>query len=202
MLYWEAKRRFERLRQFREEVVTYYARAHWDPWDQEFDEDQEASAARRRINEQLSDATWACQRVGVTTTIFYSPPPAVGGLQGNIDLFTNIFRLPAFDLDGRAVLDPVDRALGIYQRRLPKLWWVLFNPFYWMSEGIAFVGSIPFRLARRAGFDVTKAETSLWGKLAKAILSGITGLSVTLGILEKLGLLAPIVNAVKRLANL
>ncbi len=55
MLYWEAKRRLGRLRQIRADVTGHYAHAHCDRWD----EDEAASTARRAINEQPADATWA-----------------------------------------------------------------------------------------------------------------------------------------------
>ncbi len=197
MLYWEAKRRYEFLKRFREKVVAYDNNAQWNYDDNDWDENEEAVRRRRQVNEDMAEVTTACQEVGHSTIIHYSPPPLIGGFEGEIDVLTNIFRLPSLGVDFAQLLDRLDRVIGVYRWHVSHLWRQLFNPLYWL----ALIGAVPFRILRRAGFNVERAETSLFGKLVKASISFLTLIYFSLAILEKLDLLAPVIVAVKRLGG-
>ncbi len=201
MLYWEAKRGFELLKRFRQKVVDYDNNALWNDYDNDYAENQEAVSLRQQINEDMPEATTAIQKVGHSTIVYYSPPPATGGLQGDIDVLTNIFRLPYLGMDTTQLLDRLDQAIGAYRYAVSYLWRRLFNPFYWIGKGLALIGSIPFRVLRIAGFDAERAETSLTGKLVKAIMYFLTIIYFSLAILQMLDLLAPVVTAIKRLRD-
>jgi hypothetical protein len=201
MLYWEAKRGFELLKRFRQKVVDYDNNALWNDYDNDYAENQEAVSLRQQINEDMPEATTAIQKVGHSTIVYYSPPPATGGLQGDIDVLTNIFRLPYLGMDTTQLLDRLDQAIGAYRYAVSYLWRRLFNPFYWIGKGLALIGSIPFRVLRIAGFDAERAETSLTGKLVKAIMYFLTIIYSSLGILQMLDLLAPVVTAIKQLRD-
>jgi len=201
MLYWEAKRGFELLKRFRQKVVDYDNNALWNDYDNDYAENQEAVSLRQQINEDMPEATTAIQKVGHSTIVYYSPPPATGGIQGDIDVLTNIFRLPYLGMDTTQLLDRLDQAIGAYRYAVSYLWRRLFNPFYWIGKGLALIGSIPFRVLRIAGFNVERAETSFFGKLSKALFSLAVLISALLSILENLDLLAPFIAAVKRLGG-
>ena len=201
MLYWEAKRGFELLKRFRQKVVDYDNNALWNDYDNDYAENQEAVSLRQQINEDMPEATTAIQKVGHSTIVYYSPPPATGGLQGDMDVLTNIFRLPYLGMDTTQLLDRLDQAIGAYRYAVSYLWRRLFNPFYWIGKGLALIGSIPFRVLRIAGFDAERAETSLTGKLVKAIMYFLTIIYSSLGILQMLDLLAPVVTAIKQLRD-
>ena len=202
MLYWEAKRGLDFLRRFRQKVVGYHNNAEWDDIGNDYDENPEGVKLRQEINEDLAEATEACQKVGQSTIVYYSPPPATGGLQGDVDVLTNIFRLPSLGMNTNQLLDRLDRAMGVYRYTVSYLWRRLFNPFYWIGKGLALIGSIPFRVLRIAGFKIEQVETSLTGKLVKFLISFVTLIYFSLAILEMLDLLAPVVAAVKRIQGL
>ncbi len=201
MLYWEAKRGFEFLKRFRQKVVDYHNNAQWDDLGNDYDENPEAVRLRQQINEDIPEAITTCQKGGELTVVYNFPPPGTGGIQGEVDVLTNIFRLPSLEMDINQLLDRLDRAIGFYRYSVSYLWPRLFNPFYWIGKGLAFIGSFPFRVLRIAGFKIEQAETSLTGKLVKAIISFLTIIFLSLGILQMLDLLAPVVTAIKRLRD-
>ncbi len=201
MLYWEAKRGLEFLKRFRQKVVDYHNNAQWDDLGNDYDENPEAVSLRQQINEDIPEVITTCQKGGESTIVYNFPPPATGGIQGEVDVLTNIFRLPSLEMDINQLLDRLDRAIGAYRYGVSYLWPRLFNPFYWIGKGLAFIGSVPFRIFRNAGFNVERAETSLFGKLVKASISFLTLIYFSLAILEKLDLLAPVITAVKRLGG-
>ena len=201
MLYWEAKRGLEFLKRFRQKVVDYHNNAEWDDLGNDYDENPEAVSLRQQINEDIPEVITTCQKGGESTIVYNFPPPATGGIQGEVDVLTNIFRLPSLEMDINQLLDKLDRAIGFYRYSVSYLWPRLFNPFYWIGKGLAFIGSFPFRVLRIAGFKIEQAETSLTGKLVKAIISFLTIIFLSLGILQMLDLLAPVVTAIKRLRD-
>ena len=199
IFYWEAKRRFDLLTAFKDRVVAYYARAHWDLYSHGWVEDDEARELRRQINEEMRGVAVAAHFVGVTWEIFYTPPAVTGGPAGNISLLESVFHFPNLSLSHTGLLDRLDRVIGIYRSWLRPLWRKLFNPFYWLGWGLTWIAEIPFRLLASAGFNVAKVEGSFWGKTAKAVIQFVTAIGAALGVLEKLDLLKPVVSAVHRL---
>lgn len=202
MLYWEAKRGLELLQRFRQKLVDYTNNAQWDDCENEYDENAEATRLRQQINEDMAEVTTAIQKVGESTIVYYSPSPDRGGFQGEVDILTNFFRLPTLDMDTSQLLDRLDRAIGAYRYYVSHLWRQLLNPFFWIGKGLELIGAVPFRVLRIAGFKIEKAETSLAGKLVKAIMYFLTTIYSSLAILEMLDLLAPFITAIKRLRNL
>lgn len=169
IFYWEAKERLRTLEQFRDDVEAFFQQAHWNP-EEDWVQDDGAKALRRRINERLREAEVACYFVGVGQPLDYAPPPAVGGLAGQVDLFRNIFNFPRLRLPIELLTDELDRAIGIYRSWLGPLWRKLFNPFYWIGRLLEAISRIPFRILASAGFDLDKAEGSLLGKIVSAII--------------------------------
>jgi len=199
ILYWEARRRLNLLLTFRQRVEDYYARAEWDLSSQEWEEDGEARGLRRQINEEMPDVTVATLFVGVSMNILYTPPAITGGPASHMSLLESIFILPKLGIPHANLLDGLDRAIGTYRSWLRPLWRKLFNPFYWLGWGLSLIAGIPFRLLDAAGFEVAKAEGSFWGKTTKAVIALVTAVGTTLGVLEKLDLLSPVVSAIHRL---
>ncbi len=112
MLYWEAKRGLEFLKRFRQKVVDYYNNAQWNDYDNDYDENQEAVSLRQQINEDIPEVITTCQKGGESTIVYNFPPPATGGIQGEVDVLTNIFRLPSLEMDINQLLDRLDLAIG------------------------------------------------------------------------------------------
>jgi hypothetical protein len=105
---------------------------------------------------------------GISASIYYSPPPSVGGMAGNVGLFENLFILRQFQIPSTAISDMLDKAIGNYmflQKQYKKKIW---NPLYWIGKAIR----LPFSIFSFAGFNVNKIESSIFGKLYK-LLAGL-----------------------------
>jgi hypothetical protein len=194
LFYWKAKRAHAVLVQMRADVEEYFKTARWSPrsgWH----ETPRAKELRNSINLNLVEANNALAFVA-QGRIVYQPPASTGGLAGDVSLLDNIFNLPRLQLPHDHLVDNIDRAIGTYKSWLEPLWWRLFNPFYWIGHGIAWVADLPFRVLRRAGIDTRKAEASTWGKTLKAVLEVLTGLGAIIGFLKNVEFLRPMVNAV------
>lgn len=190
MLYWECKRRLESLGEFQKLVITYFTNITYQGWPS--DEPilgETAQRARIEINRRLGDVQYSCRLVGVTCIVYYSPPPAIGGLAGQVDLLANIFELHQFRIPHTRVVDFLDRAIGNYQKRADWLFKQIFNPLFWAKWLLGKVIAVPFGLLGLAGFDADKIEESLGGKLIKAVVGFVVFLSALLAVLDYLGLL-------------
>ncbi len=169
IFYWEAKRRVELLTAYRQLVNDYYSQVEWSPL-ADWEDTEESSKTRQAINEGMYVVRVAINFVGITTVMYYAPLPGMGGVATDMALLDNVFNLPRFQIPHTKLLDDLDRATGIYREWLRPLWWKLFNPFYWMGWLLYWIASIPFRLLDAAGFDGTKIEESLAGRIVRATI--------------------------------
>jgi hypothetical protein len=138
---------------------------------------------RERLNTSNSTVATYVRKTGVPTSIYYSPPPAIGGMAGNIDLFANMFNLHQFEVAPQTLIDSLERAVGKYlefQRRFRQK---AINPLYWVGEIIR----VPFRLLAFAGFNSSKIEYSWFGKLYKLTTSIIMLAASVLTVLSLVG---------------
>lgn len=143
---------------------------------------------KSEVNEGLSNIMGIVSRAGLSTSMFYSPPPAVGGISGNIDYFANIFQLSRFQQSPDLIFDTLDRAEGVYLELKRQRIEMLKDPLFYLSLLIRW----PFYIIKFSGFDSKKAEQSVIGKIYKfltsfvlLILSIITSL---VGIFQYIGL--------------
>lgn len=135
------------------------------------------------------------QDAGVSTTRFYSPAPIRGGFAGQVDVFLNIFQLRLAQINTSGVTDDLDRAWGIYNRNRRPALIRMFNPFYYLARLLDLVAEIPFAIAGTLGFNRSKAEGSPCGRAAKIIVKLVTFMAALLTILNLLGLLEGIREA-------
>lgn len=121
---------------------------------------------RERINNKVGEIKNLAQQAGVIATVFYEPPPSVGGFAGNINMFDNIFLLDSHQLPRQNIIDVLDKAIGNYRykAKLKRRRWL--NPFFWIGEVIR----IPFHIIKWAGFDSKKIEYSIFGKIYKVMV--------------------------------
>ena len=129
------------------------------------EDDQKISALREILNTTSGEAEYCVRKSGVPTGVYYSPPPAVGGLAGQIDFFANLFQLNQFSISPQMIVDCLEKAIGNYQFKQKQFRRKLLNPFYWIGEIIR----IPFYIASFAGFNSHKFEFSFIGKSYKFI---------------------------------
>lgn len=186
--FWENKRRLQVLNKFRSLVVNYYKNSNYSWQAGGRIEKDEARQARTEINLILHDAHKVIIYSGVSIVVQYTPPPAIGGYIQNLDVIQNMFILHQFQMGKNAVIDIIDRSIGIYQTDQSLCFRRTINPFWWIAKLFTWFVSLPFKLLGTVGFDQKKAEESLIGKIIKAFLYLITVFASLLTILDLLGL--------------
>lgn len=144
---------------------------------------------RRQINLMMNEATWMIRACGVSATMYYSPPRAVGGLAGEIDLIANLFQFPDLGLDPQILLDQIDQAIGILERDQRGAWLRTFNPFFWLGRVFDWIAELPFLLLGRLGFNQDRIEASFVGRFVKGVLYLVTVIATVIPALQSLGYL-------------
>ncbi len=153
------------------------------------EENETAQNARHQMNLLMSDVISSIDLIGIPRTVFYSPPPAIGGYAGPVDLIGGVFQFYQFRIEPQMAKDVLSRAVGVYETKATHLFRQCFNPFFWLGWAANKVLSVPFRILGQAGFDGNMLEHSLLGKLFKAIAGFAGFLLAVVGIADKLGYL-------------
>lgn len=167
------KSQLQEIQTFRDDYTRYLEVGRED--EELYAVSEEAIALRAKLNRAIPLVTSNISSVGEPTHIYYSPPPMVGGIRGNLDLLANLFNLSTYQIAPQMVLDMLDRAEGRYNLFIKRRKYRLFNPIFWIGELIR----IPFNILKFAGFDSVKIELSLFGKIYKAA-AGLVALIVGL----------------------
>lgn len=181
-------RRIQTLAEFRQLVVTYFN--HSQPNDlsaQQRIEDDDARAARRKINILLERVRNTILAANVTTFFDWRMPMGRGSQV--VDLVMNIFNLGQMNIPPNYVTDYLERAIGVYDADRQSAIIRTLNPFWWAMRGLLWLAGIPFRILNSAGIDTSNIEGGFIGTLVKAAIVMVTGLAATLTALSLLGLL-------------
>ncbi len=199
----EINHRIEFLQAERDRVISYFnSLKPRNAFDESDREDKKSQKIRQEINFNLNKTRKFVLETNVSTHIFYSPPPAVGGLQGNIDLFENMFSLERFQISPQTLTDCIDKSIGIYANNRRKAIIRTFNPLWWIWKFVKTIVSFPFYLIQEAGFNSTKMENSFVGKVYKFISSIIIVLASAIVVLNAFGYQDKFVDFVKNIFNL
>lgn len=167
MLYWECKRRRELLRQFRVLAFDYFENIQLAGWMSRGTPpimNEKAQKARHEMNNIMEDAVLSFNLLRVPHHVVY------GEYAQKVDIIGNIFALYQFQIDSQVAFDSIDRAIGAYENECQRLLRMSLNPFYWLGMLIVWFLRLPFKLLGAAGFDATKAENSLPGKVIKLVM--------------------------------
>jgi hypothetical protein len=186
MLYWECKRRLQRLERFRALAGEYFSNIsrHFGAAPTENDRSR---AARVEMNLLMSEVTESAFLIGIPTTVHYIPPTRMGGLSGPLDILVNIFELWQFEIGNRQARDIIDRAIGAYQRERRHLLRQLFNPLFWIKWLLMQVAAVPFGFFSALGFKTKAFEQSVMGRIIKGVVVLVTFSAAFLTILDLLG---------------
>lgn len=169
--------RLSELIEFRDLVVKYFGNAKYDLG--KVRENPDAQSARQSINFKMEKVHLIILASGVTPNLIYSPPPAIGGRSENIDLIQSIFLLPSYSVNPSYILDFINRSIGVYSDDRSNSLLRTINPFFWISLIFAYIVSLPFNLLGELGFNQSKIESSIIGKIVK-LLVGLISLSAAL----------------------
>lgn len=190
MLYWKSRNRLEVLREFRDLVECYFQNVVPTTPGRAPQENQSATGARVEINRRLPGAAVALSAAGMHCRVYYAPPPAVGGLAGEVDLLQEIFNLWRLRISHRRIIDCLDRAIGWYDEHTKWLFKQIFNPLFWLKWLFVKLLRMPFEILHLAGYDVERWEKSALGKLVKGVIGLVTFVAAFLKVLDYLGFLA------------
>jgi hypothetical protein len=183
------RKRVNTLKQLNSYVNDYFSNIKRLMLGTEISENDEAKAARSKINLILAKAYEYMYYSGTNTSIHYTPPATTGGTARNIDLLQNVFNLHYYQLEKEQLTDLIERSIGTYENDKNKSIIRTFNPFFWLNNLVVYIVRIPFKIIGRIGFNQEKIETSVLGRIVKAILYAIVVFSAFLTALEKLNLL-------------
>ena len=188
----ENRRRLKRLVEFRILVGVYFdnSKANWQTDSRH--ESAEAVEARRKINRMLDEIHDIILCTGIVPAVVYRAAPVAGGYVNRVDLVQNIFNLHQFEIDQDPLVDFLDRSIGVYESDKTMCWIRTFNPFHYLGKILDLISALPFKLIGKIGFDETKAESSVLGKLVKGLLYLISSVAALLTILEILGFTDPV----------
>jgi hypothetical protein len=102
------------------------------------------------------------------------PPPLIGGPVIPVNYIAAILEDTSYAGIDKAVIDDrLNALIGKCEEWVETTRHRLLNPFFWLTEALAFVLRIPFRLIEMTGFDVGKVEDHLIGKLFMLLELGI-----------------------------
>ena len=191
---WETKRRLAALELFYAYVNEYYSNSRAEWMVQGRIEEPRAKEARSKINLSLQKARRIIAASGVGTMIPYTPPPAVGGYEQNLDVVHNLFSIGQFQIAPDMVTGMIERSIGVYRDDIASAWRRTRNPLWWIGKFLSWFASLPLLVLSKAGFDAGKAQQSLAGKLVAVLFYLIPIVASTLTILDLLDLLGPIKN--------
>jgi len=158
-------------------AVDYFENIQFASWMSGPVLNEDAQKARSELNRVMGDVLISLELLRVPHVVNYQPPPRTGGYVQNLDVILNMFSLWEFQIGPEQVFDSTDRAIGAYERECEKLRRKSFNPFYWLGMLFTWGLGLPFKLLGIAGFDATKAEASIVGKVVKLVWGLALGLA-------------------------
>lgn len=200
--YWKNQSNRQTLQRFKGLVANYFKDFHpnhgytTDPI-----EGKEAKQLRPEINKTLKEAQMAILSTGYQTTVQSIPPPIHGGTILRIDLLNDIFNISDYEIGSDAIIDLIDRAIGVYEKDRNKSIIRTFNPLYWIDKLFTWIARLPFALLEKFGLNKESIESGLAGKYIKTLLYFVQVLIAMGVLLETFGLLDNLKNLVRSILD-
>ncbi|HZF27237.1 MAG TPA: hypothetical protein VEZ88_13310 [Steroidobacteraceae bacterium] len=172
--------------------MTYFSKTRYEFMVDHPIEMPDAVVARASLNRKLDHIHHVIRATGLHPVITWTPPPAVGGYVQQIDLYLNLFQLFRYQISNAFVFDFIERAIGIYEANRRAAFWRMFNPLYYLRWALELVGGIPAALLGMLGFDRSRVEGSIAGKVLRGIVEVVTLIAGVLTILALLDWMEPV----------
>jgi len=179
---WVNAKRCKDLTSFRTRTKEYYQKRKMT-WQRNLVENHRARELRESLNRDLVHVEWLVALTGVSDKVSVREAPMLGGsIYQGVPLLANMFEIHTLDLEPQSVLDVLDRAIGTLESDRRAALLRTLNPFFWIGLVLSAAARLPFHILGELGFDRTKAEHSVAGRLVQAFiwLIGITGSLATL----------------------
>lgn len=184
---WENKRRLAKLKKFHRHIIMYFTNSRSARIGDTRIEEEAAKQTRYEINIMSSEIHKIILASAISPSLYYAPPPAVGGVRGNIDLINNLFMLDRFGIPYSHVIDTIERSIGVYETDRRSSILRTLNLFWWINLALQWFAYMPFGLIGAAGFDAARAENSIWGRLIKFFIMSISTIASILAIFNYMG---------------
>lgn len=198
---WENKRRTKLLKRFYDLMLKYFDNVRYSFG--ETIENEEAAKVRIEINKDLDEIYLIMIAAGIDPSIIYSPPPASGVFyRQRVSLLHNFHNLRHYNIQPNGLMDFIVRSASIYSKDFTKARLRTFNPIYWIGCILDYIADLPFVLVGKLGFNRTKAEASLIGRILKMIFKTVIFLSALVVLLEHLGYLEMCRDFIRKVLNL
>ena len=156
---WENSRRLEKLVEFREQANLYLKSLTSDSFG--LYESKESKPIKTKINYLIQEVAGIVHAAEISTYVNHD--------RDQIEIISNIFMLRDLHISSEHVINFLERSIGVYQSDKRKSVLRTCNPFWWIGQLLDWLSHIPFRLIGSAGFNETRAEQSLVGRLFKVI---------------------------------
>ena len=176
MIYFHAKRNLEEAISFSESVnsfweledLRYEKQRQRNQWKDE--DEKEYQVLRAEIARKTPRIARLARSNGVHADLQSYPAPAVGGPVIPVNLFYAILNDDSHGgVDRQRIVDTINELVGQLDDRKKREFSAAINPFHWLGVLIELLLSLPFWLISKTGFDVSKIEDNLWGKLFKIV---------------------------------
>ena len=174
---YENSRRLRKLSEFREQVSLYSSRGDY--------ESDEVNRVQTKINLMMQEVSKIVFAAEIDTNMQRVPPPAVGGPIANVEVISNIFSLSQLGIPINTVINFLERSIGVYQSDRRNSLFRTFNPIWWIGR----IAYIPFRIIGAAGFNATRVEQSIVGRLFVVVIQFSTLIATLLTIFYHLDVL-------------
>jgi len=136
--FWENRERLKLLIHFKSLVKTYFANSILNMISGIYNEEQEATDAKKAINLILKNAYAIISHADIKTYTASTPSVSAKVSGQNINLILNIFNLGRNDIEPDAAIEYIDRAIAVYKaNRVASLMRVI-NPFFWLSVALKY----------------------------------------------------------------
>jgi hypothetical protein len=178
--YFQNRKRISDLKKFKNLVNSYFENISFTFHN--LSENDIAQEKRTEINLMTARITRFLSDAGVSTEVYYSPPPAIGGPCGRIDILGNIFQAHVFDFNKNTIIDMLEKAIGVYNDDKSLSVIRTINPFFWLNKIFTYIARLPFQLLKDANFNIN--DKSILVKLLKLFFY----------LLQVVGILFPIVQ--------
>ncbi len=180
------------LNRFKKLTERYFENVDYGSYGLTVVERPKARAIRSRLNLMLERAKRALSLAGLSPDLCDESRPEAAEHEEAVYLAENIFNLHQLKISPQALLDSVERAIGIYRDDKFRSLIRTLNPFFWLSVLLDCASSLPFAILGALGCNRSRIENSHFGKFLKGGFRVAVVVTVLAVILHRLGYLDPL----------
>ncbi len=133
-------------------------------------QDPSYQEVRANVSKYVLDAMKIGRKHKIPLEFKSIPPPMVGGAIIPVNIFQSVLFDSSYQgVSKQMVVDAIRQTIGSCEKKIKDEFINLINPLSWIKFLIVTVLRIPFVLIESTGFNVSKVEDHLFGKVFKLI---------------------------------